>query len=221
MTELLPGSGINHEAIRIMLVDDHDMVRRGMAVFLQALPDMALIGEAATGIEAIELVDQLQPDVILMDVMMPEMDGIEATRQIKEKYPAIQVLMLSSSKDEESIKSAIKAGAIGYVLKNVGINEMAEAIRNAAHGQSTLSPAVTQVLVAATARPPEPEYHLTERERELLGLLARGLSNSDIADHLTISLSTVKFHVSSILVKLKASSRMEAVAIAHNKHLVD
>ena len=207
--------------IRIMLVDDHDMVRRGMAVFLQALPDMELVGEAADGTEAIELVDQIQPDVILMDVMMPEMGGIEATRRIKTRYPAVQVLMLSSSKDEESIKSAIQAGAIGYILKNVGINEMAEAVRNAAHGQATLSPAVTQVLVAATARPPEPEYRLTDRERELLGLLAKGYSNSDIASHLTISLSTVKFHVSSILVKLKASSRMEAVAIAHEQHLVD
>jgi len=209
------------EKIRIMLVDDHDMVRRGMAVFLQALPDMELVGEAADGTEAIELVEQIQPDVILMDVMMPEMSGIEATRRIKARYPAVQILMLSSSKDEESIKSAIQAGAIGYVLKNVGINEMAEAVRNASHGQATLSPAVTQVLVAATARPPEPEYHLTDRERELLGLLVKGFSNSDIATHLTISLSTVKFHVSSILVKLKASSRMEAVAIAHEKHLVD
>lgn len=207
--------------IQILLVDDHDMVRRGLAVFLSGFSDMELVGEAAHGLEALEFCDQLQPDVILMDVFMPEMDGIEATRRIKEKYPQIQILMLSSSKEEDVIKSGIQAGAIGYVLKNISAEEMAEAIRSAARGQSTLSPAVTQALVAATARPPEPEYHLTERERELLGLLVKGLSNPEIADRLTISLSTVKFHISSILAKLGASSRTEAVAMALEKHLVD
>jgi len=204
-----------------MLVDDHDMVRRGMSVFLQALPDMELVGEAADGEEALALIAEARPDVILMDVLMPGMGGIEATRRIKVAYPSVQILMLSSSKEEEAIKAALQAGAIGYVLKNISIEEMAQALRNAARGQSTLSPAVTQALVAATARPPEPDYHLTERERELLGLLVHGLSNPDIAQHLTISLSTVKFHISSILAKLGASSRTEAVAMALEKHLID
>jgi len=207
--------------LRVMLVDDHDMVRRGMSVFLQALPDMELVGEAADGEEALALIAEARPDVILMDVLMPGMGGIEATRRIKVAYPSVQILMLSSSKEEEAIKAALQAGAIGYVLKNISIEEMAQALRNAARGQSTLSPAVTQALVAATARPPEPDYHLTERERELLGLLVHGLSNPDIAQHLTISLSTVKFHISSILAKLGASSRTEAVAMALEKHLID
>jgi len=209
------------EPIRILLADDHDMVRRGLAVFLEAFPDMELVGEAGDGTEAVALCDQVHPDVVLMDVLMPQMDGIEATRRIKAKDPHIQVLMLSSSKDEDLIKSGIQAGAIGYILKNISVEEMAEAVRAAYHGQSTLSPAVTQALVAATARPPEPEYHLTERERELLALLIKGLSNPEIADRLTISLSTVKFHISSILAKLGVSSRTEAVAMALERHLVD
>lgn len=211
----------DEKRIRVLLVDDHDMVRRGLAVFLEAFPDLELVGEAADGLEAVALCERVQPDVILMDVLMPQMDGIEATRCIRAKYPHIQVLMLSSAKDEDLIKSGIQAGAIGYILKNIGVNEMAEAVRAAYRGQSTLSPAVTQVLVAATARPPEPEYHLTERERELLALLVKGLSNPEIAGRLTISLSTVKFHISSILAKLGVSSRTEAVAMALEKHLVD
>ena len=207
--------------IRVLLADDHDMVRRGLAVFLQAFPDMQLVGEAADGFEAIQQCGKTHPDVILMDVMMPGLDGIEATRRIKAQYPAIQILMLSSSQDEDLIKSAIQAGAIGYVLKDISTNEMAEALRNAYRGQSTLSPAATQALVAATARPPEPEYHLTDREQELLRLLVDGLSNSEIADRLTISLSTVKFHISSILNKLGVGSRTEAAVLALEKHLVD
>lgn len=207
--------------IRILLADDHDMVRRGLAVFLQAFPDMQLVGEAADGVETIEQCQKVHPDVILMDVMMPGMDGIEATRRIRAQFPNVQILMLSSSNDEDLVKSAIQAGAIGYVLKDISTNELAAALRNAAQGNSTLSPAATQALVAATARPPEPEYHLTERERELLRLLVDGLSNSEIADRLTISLSTVKFHISSILNKLEVSSRTEAAVLALEKHLVD
>jgi NarL family two-component system response regulator LiaR len=207
--------------IKILLVDDHDVVRRGLAVFLDAFPDMVLIGEASDGEEAIQACDALMPDVILMDVLMPRMDGVEATRAIRARHPQVQIVMLSSSKEEELITSAIQAGAIGYILKNVSVQEMAEAIRAAHHGRAMLSPDVTQVLVSATARPAEPDYHLTDRERELLGLLVKGLSNPEIANRLTISLSTVKFHISSILAKLGASSRTEAVVIAMEKHLVN
>lgn len=207
--------------IRLLLTDDHDMVRQGLAVFLQAFPDMELVGEASDGLEAISRCEELRPDVVIMDVLMPEMDGIEATRQIREKFPDIQVLMLSNSKDEDLIISGLQAGAIGYVLKDIGVHEFAKAVRDAYHGQSTLSPAVTQALVTATARPAEPDYHLTERERELLTLLIKGLSNPEIANRLMISLSTVKFHISSILAKLKVNSRTEAVALALEKHLVD
>lgn len=207
-------------AIRVLLVDDHDMVRRGLAVFLSAFADMQLVGEAADGHEAVKLADQTQPDVILMDVLMPDMDGIEATRRIKEKHLQIRVLLLSSSYDEDLVKSGLQAGALGYVLKNITAQDLAKAIRDAYHGQSTLSPAAMQALVAVTARPPETDYHLTEREQELLGLLVKGLSNPEMAERLTISLSTVKFHISSILAKLGASSRTEAVTIALEKHLV-
>ncbi len=210
----------NPKLIRVMLVDDHEVVRRGMAVFLQACPDLEMVSEAGDGLEAIEACAATQPDVILMDAMMPQMDGIEATRRIRAAYPHIQIVMLSSSKDEELITAAIQAGAIGYILKNVSIDEMANAVRAAYQKRSTLSPEATQALVAATARPPEPDYHLTERERELLALLVKGLSNPEIASRLTISLSTVKFHISSILAKLGASSRTEAVAMALEKHLV-
>jgi NarL family two-component system response regulator LiaR len=205
----------------VLLVDDHDMVRRGLAVFLEAFPDLQLVGEASTGAEAIDLCGEIRPDVVLMDVLMPEMDGVEATRRIRSTFPDTHVLLLSSSKEEELIKSGIQAGATGYVLKDIGINELAQALRDAHRGQATLSPAVTQVLVTATARPPEPDYHLTEREHELLKLLVKGMSNPEIAEHLTISLSTVKFHISSILSKLKVNSRTEAVALAMEKHLVD
>src|SRR5260221_10055074 len=123
------------EPIKILLVDDHDMVRRGLAVFLEAFPDMVLVGEAAHGVDAIEMCDQSTPDVVLMDVLMPQMDGIEATRRIRAKYPHVQVLMLSSSKDEDLIKAGIQAGAIGYVLKNISAEDMAEAIRSAARGE--------------------------------------------------------------------------------------
>jgi len=211
----------NEDTIRIILVDDHDMVRRGLAVFLSAFNDMQLVGEAADGDEALALVEETQPDVVLMDVLMPGLDGIEATRQIKRQYPQVQVLLLSSSSDEDMVKSGIQAGALGYVLKNITAQELAKAVRDAYHGQPTLSPAAMQALVAVTARPPEPDYHLTEREQELLGLLVKGLSNPEMAEYLTISLSTVKFHISSILAKLGASSRTEAVTIALEKHLVD
>lgn len=207
--------------IRIILVDDHDMVRRGLAVFLSAFNDMQLVGEAADGYEALALIEDTHPDVVLMDVLMPGLDGIETTRQIKGQYPQIQVLLLSSSSDEDLVKSGIQAGALGYVLKNITAQDLAKAVRDAYRGQSTLSPAAMQALVAVTARPPEPDYHLTEREQELLALLVRGLSNPEIAEYLTISLSTVKFHISSILAKLGASSRTEAVTIALEKHLVD
>ncbi len=207
--------------IRIVLVDDHDVVRRGLSVFIQGFPDLELVGEARDGSEALDLCRKVAPDIVLMDVLMPQIGGIEATRRIRAECPRTQVLMLTSAKEEDLIKSALRAGAIGYILKNVTVNEMADAIRAVCNGQAVLSPAVTQALVAATARPPEPDYHLTERERELLGLLVKGLSNPDIAARLGISLSTVKFHVSSILAKLGASSRTEAVALALDKHLAD
>lgn len=207
--------------IRVMIVDDHDVVRRGLAVFLKAFGDLELVGEAADGVEAIRLCSQVSPDVILMDMLMPEMDGVEATRIIRQQFPEMQIVALTSSKDEEIVKSALQAGAVGYILKNVAINDLANAIRAAAVGKPMLSPEATQVLIEATTRPPTPKFNLSERELEVLALMVKGLNNPDIAERLTISRSTVKFHVSSILSKLGVTSRTEAAALAIEHHLVN
>ena len=207
--------------IRVLLVDDHAVVRSGLAGFLLAFADMKLVGEAASGEEAVSLCRQVQPDVVLMDLMMPGMDGAEATRAIRERCPDIKVIVLTSFQEEELVQRALQAGAISYLLKNVSVDELADAIRAAVAGQPTLAPEATQALIHATTKPPDPEIGLTSREREVLALMVQGLSNPDIAGRLVLSRSTVKFHVSSILLKLGVSGRTEAVAFALQHHLVD
>jgi NarL family two-component system response regulator LiaR len=208
------------KAIRVMLVDDHAVVRSGLGAFLLAYDDLELVGEAGSGEEAVRLCGELKPDVILMDLMMPVMDGAEATRLIRGSYPDIQVIALTSFKEKELVHRALEAGAIGYLLKNVSAKELANAIRAASVGQPTLAPEAAQVLVHAARGKPEPGHDLTPREREVLAQMVAGLNNPDIADKLVISRSTVKFHVSSILSKLGVSSRTEAVALAVQKKLV-
>jgi NarL family two-component system response regulator LiaR len=203
-----------------MLVDDHAVVRSGLGAFLLAYDDLELVGEAGSGEEAVRLCGELKPDVILMDLMMPVMDGAEATRLIRGSYPDIQVIALTSFKEKELVHRALEAGAIGYLLKNVSAKELANAIRAASVGQPTLAPEAAQVLVHAARGKPEPGHDLTPREREVLAQMVAGLNNPDIADKLVISRSTVKFHVSSILSKLGVSSRTEAVALAVQKKLV-
>jgi NarL family two-component system response regulator LiaR len=207
--------------IRILLVDDHAVVRSGLAGFLLAFDDMKLVGEAASGEEAVSLCRQVQPDVVLMDLMMPGMDGAEATRAIRDRCPDIKVIVLTSFQEEELVQRALQAGAISYLLKNVSVDELAEAIRAAVAGQPTLAPEATQALIHAATKPPHVEIDLTSREREVLALMVQGLSNPDIAGRLVLSRSTVKFHVSSILLKLGVSGRTEAVAFALQHHLVD
>jgi NarL family two-component system response regulator LiaR len=204
----------------VMLVDDHAVVRSGLGAFLLAYDDLELVGEAGSGEEAVRLCGELKPDVILMDLMMPVMDGAEATRLIRGSYPDIQVIALTSFKEKELVHRALEAGAIGYLLKNVSAKELANAIRAASVGQPTLAPEAAQVLVHAARGKPEPGHDLTPREREVLAQMVAGLNNPDIADKLVISRSTVKFHVSSILSKLGVSSRTEAVALAVQKKLV-
>jgi NarL family two-component system response regulator LiaR len=198
-----------------MIVDDHEMLRAGLRLFLSGADGLEFVGEAGDGGQAIASCAQLRPDVVLMDMVMPDMDGATATRMIRERFPNIQVLGLTSFHEEELVQKALEAGAIGYLLKNVSAQELTEAIYNARAGRSTLSQEATQALVRTTRRNSRrAEFHLTDREREILVLIAEGYSNAQIAEHLTISLSTVKFHVGSILRQLGVSSRTEAAALA-------
>ena len=202
------------QPIRVMLVDDHAMVRRGLATFLLVFDDFKLVGEAENGLAAIQLCAQVQPDVILMDMVMPEMDGASATRVIRKQFPHVQVIALTSFKEGELIKNALEAGAIGYLLKDVSADDLAWAIRAARAGRATLSPEAAQVLVETANQPPAPGLDLTEREREVLALMIEGLSNTQIAGKLTVSPSTIKSHVSNIFSKLGVASRTEAVTLA-------
>lgn len=208
------------DKIRVMLVDDHAVVRRGLSTFFLTSDDLRLVGEATGGEEAVRLCESLQPDVVLMDLVMPGMDGVEATRTIRERWPHIRVIALTSFETDELVQGALQAGAISYLLKNVTALELAEAIRAAHTGRSTLAPEATQVLVRAAQQPEPPGQDLTPREREVLALLVQGLSNNEIAEQLTLAHSTVKFHVSNILSKLGASSRAHAVALAVQHKLI-
>jgi NarL family two-component system response regulator LiaR len=203
-----------------MLVDDHTMVRRGLATFLKVFDDLELAGEAASGEAAIELCGQVLPDVILMDLMMPDMDGATATRLIRQQFPKVQVVALTSFKEQEVVQNALQAGAIGYLLKDVSADELARAIRAAHLGRATLSPEAAQALVNAANQPPVPGQDLTERERAVLALMVEGLNNTQIAGRLVVSPSTIKTHVSHILSKLGVASRTEAVALAMRHRLI-
>lgn len=208
------------ERIKIVITDDHKVVRSGLEAFLEVFDEFEMVGEASNGREAIEVCGRVSPDVVLMDLVMPEMDGAAATRAIREKYPEIQVIVLTSFKEENLIEEALKAGAIGYLLKNVSADELASAIRSAKHGRPTLSPEATQALIKASNRTSKPGYDLTAREKDVLKMLKEGLSNPEIAEKLIVSKSTVKFHVSSILSKLDVATRTEAVAVAIENKLV-
>jgi NarL family two-component system response regulator LiaR len=207
------------DKIRIMLVDDHAVVRSGLGAFLSVNPDLELVGEAENGEQAVVRANLLKPDVILMDLMMPVMDGVAATAAIKKKNPGIQVVALTSFQEDELVQNALKAGAIGYLMKNVSARELAAAIRAAKDGKMTLSSEAAQALVHASQQTQETET-LTEREREVLKLMVEGLNNAEIAERLVVSLSTVKYHISNILMKLGVDNRVAAVTMAIQKKLV-
>ncbi|KPL79024.1 LuxR family transcriptional regulator [Ornatilinea apprima] len=208
-------------AIKVLIVDDHAVVRKGLRSFLQAYDDLELVGEASDGDEAVQFCEKLQPDVILMDLMMPRMDGETATAIIRQRFPQVQIIALTSFKGDRLVQKLLNAGAIGYLLKNVSADELAQSIRAARSGQPTLSPEATKALINSATQPRLPDLNLTAREMEVLKLMANGFSNPQIAEKLSISRSTVKFHVSSILAKMNLNTRTEVVSFALHNHLVD
>lgn len=207
-------------SIRVMIVDDHEMVRSGLGVFLQAFEDLELVGDTGTVEEALKLLPEAKPDVVLMDLIMPGTDGVTATKIIRESYPEVQIIALSSFCDEHLVQSAVEAGATGYLLKNTSIDDLAEAIRDAMKGDPTLSPEALRSLMGAATHGSTVGEDLSAREREVLALVVEGLTNAEIAQELVISYATAKTHVSNILSKLDVSNRIEAATLALQHHLV-
>ena len=207
--------------IRVLIVDDHDMVRKGLRVLLEDFDDLEVVGDVGDGQLAVDLCRQNCVDVVLMDMVMPRMDGIEAPNRIRAACPETQIIVLTSFTNDDNVEKAFKAGAIGYLIKNISGNELASAIRRAHDRQSTLAPEAAQALISATTRPKQIGYDLTEREREVLALMIEGLNNREIGERLYISGSTVKNHVSSILSKLGTTSRTQAVAMAVENRILD
>ena len=206
--------------IRVMIVDDHTMVRTGLSAFIEAKPDLELVGEAKNGQEALRVCEQVKPDVILMDLVMPRMDGIATTRVIREHWPEVQVIALTSFQDQARVQEALQAGALSYLMKDVSIDELADAIRDAHAGRSTLSPEAAQALVQAARQGPAPGHDLTPREREVLFLMVEGLNNPQIGNALFVSVTTVRSHVSNVFSKLGVSNRAEAITLALRSKLV-
>ena len=211
------------KTIKVMIIDDHPIVRKGLFDLLDVTPDIEVVGEAANGSEAIRMAKLLKPDIILMDLVMPGIDGTEAIRQIKSDNPAIRILVLTSFSEEEKIISAIKAGAVGYLLKDSSSQDLLQAIRDIYRGGSVFTPEVARKLIREMNKPPKLTSRvelLTDREFEVLTLIGQGLTNQEIADELTITRKTVISHVSKILSKLHLSNRTQAAIYAVQKGLV-
>ena len=208
---------MSSKPIRVLIADDHVLVRKGTAALLETEESIEVVGEASDGQEAVEKVGRLRPDVVLMDLVMPRMDGIEATRRITESQPGVRILVLTSFASDDKIFPALKAGALGYLLKDTEPEELVRAIRDVHHGRSTLNPSIARKVLEQlshlSGRPPTSET-LTEREVEILGLIAKGMSNREMADKLVISVATVRAHVSNILGKLQLASRTQAALYA-------
>jgi two-component system, NarL family, response regulator LiaR len=217
----LPVQIQQRRATRILIADDHPIVRRGIASSLQPFEDLDVVAEADTGELAVELAGDVRPDVVLMDLLMPGMGGIAAIRALREMFPETQVIALTSFREGHLVEEALLAGAIGYLLKDVAVDDLVKAVRLAHQGVPTLAPAAGQALVKMVASgPPALGHDLTEREKQVLTLMAKGLSNQQIADQLVITPATVKFHTRSIRSKLGTASRTETVILALQHHLV-
>jgi DNA-binding NarL/FixJ family response regulator len=213
--------------IRVLAADDQRVVREGLAMILSLLPGVEVVGTAADGEEALALAAELRPDVVLMDLRMPGLDGVEATRRLREADPSVRVVVLTTYADDHSVVSALRAGAVGYLTKDAGAAEIRQALQRVTDGQAVIDPAVQRLLVEAIAAgtPPEqPEPSLpdglTPREAEVLGLIAAGLSNAEIASRLVVSEATVKSHINHMLPKIGARDRAQAVSYAYRHKLV-
>jgi two-component system, NarL family, response regulator LiaR len=209
------------EKIKVLIVDDHDMVRKGLKILLESFNNFEVVADIDNGQMALTLCRKYQPDVVLMDIFMPGIDGITATRMIHESWPAIQIIALTSIADEKIIHDVVQAGAISYLLKNGSIDEVADAVRAAYHHQPTLSTHAIQALISTTQHPYDTKYDLTKRQREVLELMIRGLNNRQIANQLVISNSTVKNHICSIYSKLNTTNRTQTVAMAIKLQILD
>ena len=206
--------------IKVMIVDDHPIVRSGLVTMLLAFDDLELIGEASSGDIALALCQQELPDVILMDMVMPGMDGLETTRKVLEQYPSVKIIILTSFTKDTMVQDALEAGATSYLLKDSSIDQLAEAIRSAYTGQPTLSPEATRALVNSKSGPPSFEPGLTAREKQVLALIVEGLSNEEIADQLVISHATARHHVSACISKLGVKNRTQAATLAVKHKLI-
>lgn len=206
--------------IRVMIVDDHAMVRSGLRLFLSGHDDLEVVADAGDGEQAVQLCAQAQPDVILMDIVMPNVDGPTAAARIRATSPHVQVIALTSFLDKEFVENAIQSGVVSYLLKDVGADKLAEAIRAAYQGHATIDSAAAQLLIRASGQPPSLGSDLTDRERDVLSLLVAGQTNKEIARHLALSPGTVRIYVSNILSKLDASNRTEAATLALQHALV-
>lgn len=211
---------VPQQPIRVLIVDDHHMLRSGLRQFIDTFDDLVLAGEARNGAEAVQqcLVDP--PDVILMDMVMPVMDGMEATRQILQKNPEMKIIFLTSFQEQDLVKQALQSGAKGYLLKNASAEDLANAIRSAHAGRSTLAPEAVDALIRATRQKNTLGSDLSDRERQVLTLMVEGDSNAQIAEKLSISTATVKYHVGGIFSKLGVNSRSQAITLAWQQNLV-
>lgn len=208
------------ERIKVMIVDDHPIVRSGLVTMLLAFDDLELVGEASSGDKALAICQQELPDVILMDMVMPDMDGLETTRKVLEQCPSVKIIILTSFTKDTYVQDALEAGATSYLLKDSSIDQLAEAIRSAYTGQPTLSPEATRALVNSKSGPQSFEPDLTRREKQVLALIVEGLSNEEIADRLVISHATARHHVSACISKLGVKNRTQAASLALKHKLI-